>query len=153
VLHLIRNLAFTKYLPVQAHLSADQAGFSGLQTRLVRVLEETHVIQLLPSFLEFFLAVRVKGKANRGQGGEGEEWWGFGLIAELTETSWIVWVLKRMREAVEEKPKAWTELQADIECLTQLLLLIDMSSSGIGDPVLREAGVVLDTVPSVNQKW
>jgi hypothetical protein len=29
--------------------------------------------------------------------------WGFGLIAEVTERGWIVWVLKRMREAVEEK--------------------------------------------------
>lgn len=33
----------------------------------------------------------------------GEERWRFGLIAEVTERSWIVWVLKRMREAVEEK--------------------------------------------------
>lgn len=47
VLHLIRNLAFIKDLPVNANLSADQAGFSNLQTRLVRVLEETHVMQLL----------------------------------------------------------------------------------------------------------
>lgn len=29
--------------------------------------------------------------------------WTFGLIAEVTERGWIVWVLKRMREAVEEK--------------------------------------------------
>ena len=29
--------------------------------------------------------------------------WGFGLIAEVIERGWIVWVLKRMREAVEEK--------------------------------------------------
>lgn len=72
---------------------------------------------------------------------------GFGLIAEVIERGWIVWVLKRMREAVEEKvgysfpfslytfidgmhqPKQWTELQAGIECLTQLLLLIDAMST------------------------
>lgn len=43
-----------------------------------------------------------------------------------------------------EQPKLWTELQAGIECLTQLLLLIDtMSSSDIADPELSEAADVL----------
>lgn len=91
-------------------------------------------------FLEFFLLMRVKEQASR----TGEETWSFGLIGEVTERSWIIWVLKRMREAVEEKPKQWTELQAGIECLTQLLLLIDqLSSSEIDDPVLVEAADVL----------
>ncbi|KAG5641373.1 hypothetical protein DXG03_005379 [Asterophora parasitica] len=92
-------------------------------------------------FLEFFLTMRTKEKEK---GAEGR--WGFGLIAEVTERAWIVWALKRMREAVEEKasPKLWTELQTGIECLTQLLLLIDhMSSSDIVDPVLQEAADVL----------
>ncbi|KAF5373433.1 hypothetical protein D9615_009496 [Tricholomella constricta] len=90
-------------------------------------------------FLEFFLSMRAKHKAKEGEGR-----WGFGLIAEVTERAWIVWVLKRMREAVEEKPKLWTELQTGIECLTQLLLLIDnMSSADIADPALREAADVL----------
>lgn len=73
-------------------------------------------------------------------------------MAEVIERGWIVWVLKRMRGAVEDKvgfsflpfilpvlsvmfcptssqPKQWTELQAGIECLTQLLLLIDAMST------------------------
>ncbi|KAF8064919.1 timeless protein-domain-containing protein [Lyophyllum atratum] len=91
-------------------------------------------------FLEFFLSMRAKEKANN----TGRERWSFGVIAEVTERTWIVWVLKRMREAVEEKPKQWTELQTGIECLTQLLLLIDcMSSADIADPVLREAADLL----------
>ncbi|KAG2355989.1 timeless protein-domain-containing protein [Suillus spraguei] len=50
----------------------------------------------------------------------------------------------RMRQAMDEKPKMWNELQAGIECLTQLLLLIDiMSSSVISDSQLNEAAVVL----------
>jgi hypothetical protein len=50
-------------------------------------------------FLEFFLAMQSKEhKANVGQDN-----WNFGLVAEVTERSWIIWVLKRMREAVEEK--------------------------------------------------
>lgn len=49
-------------------------------------------------FLEFFLAMRARAKLT-GQ----EARWNFGLIAEVTERTWIIWVLKRMREAVEEK--------------------------------------------------
>ena len=50
-------------------------------------------------FLEFFLAMQCKEQEEK----IGEEKWSFGLIAEVTERSWIIWVLKRMREAVEEK--------------------------------------------------
>ncbi|KAG6865098.1 hypothetical protein C0991_005153 [Blastosporella zonata] len=90
-------------------------------------------------FLEFFLTMRAKAKTQASEGR-----WSFGLIAEVTERTWIIWVLKRMREAVEEKPKQWTELQTGIECLTQLLLLIDvMSSADIADPTLKEAADVL----------
>lgn len=46
-------------------------------------------------FLDFFLCVRAKEGPDSP--------WKFGLIAEVTERAWIVWVLKRMREAVEEK--------------------------------------------------
>ncbi|KAF8177653.1 timeless protein-domain-containing protein [Pholiota molesta] len=91
-------------------------------------------------FLEYFLAMRSKEQSEK----TGQDRWNFGLIAEVTERSWIIWVLKRMREAVEEKPKLWNELQAGIECLTQLLLLIDkMSSAEIVDPTLKEAAEVL----------
>ena len=45
-------------------------------------------------FLEFFLCLRTTDKSRT---------WNFGLIAEVTERSWIVWVLRRMREAVNEK--------------------------------------------------
>ncbi|KAJ3507590.1 hypothetical protein NLJ89_g6215 [Agrocybe chaxingu] len=92
-------------------------------------------------FLEFFLSIRSREQHAKESG---EAKWDFGPIAEVMERSWIIWVLKRMREAVEEKPKLWTELQAGIECLTQLLLLIDkMSSSDIRDDNLREAADVL----------
>ncbi|KAG6820075.1 hypothetical protein H0H93_005603 [Arthromyces matolae] len=85
-------------------------------------------------FLEFFLSKRAQDATR----------WKFGLIAEVTERTWIIWVLKRMREAVEEKPKQWTELQTGIECLTQLLLLIDaMSSAEITDPDLKDAADLL----------
>ncbi|KAE9405100.1 timeless-domain-containing protein [Gymnopus androsaceus JB14] len=93
-------------------------------------------------FLDFFLSRRSQAKAVKSV--EDLEKYGFGLVAEVLERPWIIWVLKRMREAVEEKPKAWTELQAGVECLTQLLLLIDdMSLSDISDSTLSEAAEVL----------
>lgn len=51
-------------------------------------------------FLEFFLSMRVKENEKLKNT---QERWKFGLIAEVTERGWIIWVLKRMREAVEEK--------------------------------------------------
>ncbi|RXW22765.1 hypothetical protein EST38_g3081 [Candolleomyces aberdarensis] len=98
-------------------------------------------------FLEFFLTMRSKESSSSTASGAAkakETKWDFGLIAEITERVWIVWVLKRMREAMEEKPKLWTELQAGIECLTQLLLLIDrMASSEIEDAALSDAADIL----------
>ena len=48
-------------------------------------------------FLEFLLSSRIKAAPAE------KEKWGFGLVAEVVERGWIVWVLKRMREAVEDK--------------------------------------------------
>lgn len=50
-------------------------------------------------FLEFFLNMRAMEKQTNEDGVK----WTFGLVAEVTEKSWIIWVLRRMREAVEEK--------------------------------------------------
>ncbi|TFK80719.1 timeless-domain-containing protein [Polyporus arcularius HHB13444] len=72
-------------------------------------------------FLEFFLCERERQSEDAK--------WKFGLIAEVTDRAWIVWVLRRMREAQDEKPKAWTELQAGIECLTQFILTVDVMAS------------------------
>jgi len=52
---------------------------------------------------------------------EGEQTWKFGMMSELIEQTWVPWVLKRVREAGDEKPKQWTELQCGIDCLTQLV--------------------------------
>ncbi|EMD36798.1 hypothetical protein CERSUDRAFT_105876 [Gelatoporia subvermispora B] len=90
--------------------------------------DKLRLLYVVKWFLEFFLCVR--GKEGRATS------WGFGLVAEATDRSWIVWVLKRMREAVEEKPKPWNEIQAGIECLTQLVLIIDgMAASDVLDVV------------------
>ncbi|KAJ7672486.1 timeless protein-domain-containing protein [Mycena polygramma] len=60
----------------------------------------------------------------------------FGYVAAAAESGFVSWVLKRMREATEEKPKGWTAIYAGMGCLTQILLLLDAissSSSGADD--------------------
>ncbi|KAJ4477289.1 timeless protein-domain-containing protein [Lentinula aciculospora] len=102
-------------------------------------------------FLDFFFSRRtpaLKSKAAQSSVANEDldiQKFSFSLVAEVLERPWIIWVLKRMREAVDEKPKAWTELQAGIECITQLLLLIDsMFSVDISsDPTLSEAAETL----------
>jgi replication fork protection complex subunit Tof1/Swi1 len=47
VLHLVRNLAFIKDLPANVHLSADQAEFASLQSKLIRTLSDSHFLDLL----------------------------------------------------------------------------------------------------------
>ena len=56
-------------------------------------------------FLEYFLTLRAQdqpSQSNKNNSKESENW-PFGMIAEVIERDWIVWVLKRMREAVDEK--------------------------------------------------
>ncbi|KAI0752629.1 timeless-domain-containing protein [Daedaleopsis nitida] len=71
-------------------------------------------------FLEFFLCER----ANQADGAK----WKFGLIAEVLDRNWGQWVLRRMREAQEEKvrshvysnvPIAFTTLIADTMAATR----------------------------------
>ncbi|KAI6124102.1 timeless protein-domain-containing protein [Pisolithus croceorrhizus] len=106
-----------------------------------KITEKDHLRLLYTTkwLLEFFLVSRSRENAV-----DGPRKWSLGLVAEVTDRSWIVWVLRRMRGAMDDKPKMWTELQAGIECLTQLLLLIDtMSSSVISDSNLDEAARLL----------
>lgn len=99
-----------------------------------KITEKDHLRLLYVSkwFLEFFLASRSKADVGTGENGSK---WSFGLVAQVTEREWIGWAFKRMREAVDEKPKLWTELQAGIDCLTQLLLLLDAMASSTSKPV------------------
>ena len=59
-------------------------------------------------FLEFFLCERER-QADDAK-------WKFGLIAEVTDRAWIVWVLRRMREAQEEKVSPSFHLRAHGLC-------------------------------------
>lgn len=67
--------------------------------------------------MEFFLALRAKGMQPGTTTTDSKGWlthastkvkekegtWDFEFIGEVLERGWIVWMLKRMRESVEQK--------------------------------------------------
>ncbi|KZO99089.1 timeless-domain-containing protein [Calocera viscosa TUFC12733] len=95
-------------------------------------------------FVEFFLAARARADQQKAEGDKPEEekTWTVSKVAECCEQEWIVWVVKRMRFAGDEKPKAWVELQACMEALTQLLLLVECMSNSPSED-LRDAALAL----------
>ncbi|EUC61522.1 timeless protein carboxy-terminal region protein [Rhizoctonia solani AG-3 Rhs1AP] len=96
-------------------------------------------------FLEFFLLVREnqeKEQKQRGLFTGALEIWPFGYVSEVVEQGWAPWVLRRMRAAVEEKPKLWVELHAGMDCLTQLLNLIVLMAQD-PDEATQEAAETL----------
>jgi len=96
----------------------------------VRETDHLRLLFVTRWWTEFFLGQRASSTATSTSGQK----WTFSLISQILERDWILWVLKRIREASEEKPKAWTEIQAGVECLGVLIGVIDsmfsVSSSG-----------------------
>jgi replication fork protection complex subunit Tof1/Swi1 len=92
-----------------------------------KIAEKDHLRLLYVTkwFLEFFLCL-CSHEAPKG--GEGK--WTFGLIAEVTERGWIIWVLKRMREAVEEKVHPRPNPLSAILIHESLAQALDRSPSG-----------------------
>ncbi|KAF8607094.1 timeless-domain-containing protein [Ceratobasidium sp. AG-I] len=107
-------------------------------------------------FLEFFLLVREEQELERkkqslfSDGIDEEhvliygsvEVWPFGYVSEVVEHAWAPWVLRRMRAAVEEKPKQWVELHAGMDCLVQMLNLITLMAQD-PDEGIQEAAETL----------
>lgn len=61
-----------------------------------KIMEKDNLRLLFVStwFLEFFLALREH---------EGEGAWSHSLVKEVVEEEWVKWVLRRMRDAADEK--------------------------------------------------
>ncbi|KAG8738044.1 Topoisomerase 1-associated factor 1 [Ceratobasidium sp. 414] len=99
-------------------------------------------------FLEFFLLVREGQEKERKQralfASNPQEVWPFGYVSEVVEHAWAPWVLRRMRAAVEEKPKQWVELHAGMDCLVQMLNLITLMAQD-PDEAVQEAAETLQS--------
>ncbi|KAJ7349333.1 timeless protein-domain-containing protein [Mycena albidolilacea] len=88
--------------------------------------------------ITFFL---LDSKDGQGQKRE------FGRVGAAAESGFVSWVLRRMREATDEKPKGWATIYTGMGCLTQILLLLDAisSSSSEADEADAEAAQTLTT--------
>jgi replication fork protection complex subunit Tof1/Swi1 len=90
--------------PLSSHNGHDAAFLASLlkdiKSERPKITEKDNLRLLFVTkwFLEYFLAVRTQEKSSGAS-----EPWAFGLVGEVIERSWIVWVLKRMNGAVEEK--------------------------------------------------
>ncbi|KAJ7201098.1 timeless protein-domain-containing protein [Mycena pura] len=86
----------------------------------------------------FFLLDRKDEKGKKHQ---------FGWVAAVAESGFVAWVLRRMRDAAEEKPKGWAMLYAGMGCLTQILLILDaiLASSSADDDADAEVAQTLTT--------
>ncbi|EIW66064.1 hypothetical protein TREMEDRAFT_65909 [Tremella mesenterica DSM 1558] len=105
----------------------------------IRPADNTRTLSLSRFFVEYLLLVRQKeidkkatqqtknGVNGDERNGEGNEW-SLGLVGEMAELDSVRWVVGRMKITMDEKPPALTELQACLDCFTQILLLIDAMS-------------------------
>ena len=73
-----------------------------------KITEKDHVRLLFVTrwFLEFFISVRSQQVEAAQKNKATAAPWGFDLVGEVVERSWIVWILKRMRGAVEDKVRS-----------------------------------------------
>lgn len=95
-----------KSLPVAAFLGSL---LKDIKSERPKITEKDHVRLLFITrwFIEFFLSLRTAEKAGSAgtdkNKSEEVEKWEFETIGEVLETVWIVWILRRMREAVDQK--------------------------------------------------
>ncbi|KAJ6625085.1 timeless protein-domain-containing protein [Mycena sp. CBHHK59/15] len=68
----------------------------------------------------FFL---LDGKEGEGKGKDKKL--EFGQVGAAADSMFVSWVLRRLREAAEEKPKGWATMHAGMSCLTQILGLLE----------------------------
>ncbi|WWC73002.1 uncharacterized protein I206_106966 [Kwoniella pini CBS 10737] len=93
----------------------------------IRPTDNVRTFYLTRFFVEYLLVLRHKQEEK----GQKEYDLSLGLVAEMAEMDSIRWLFSRMKSSMDDKPPAWTELQASLDCFTQILLLLDaMATSG-----------------------
>ncbi|KAK4685899.1 replication fork protection complex subunit TIMELESS/Tof1/Swi1, partial [Tremellales sp. Uapishka_1] len=89
----------------------------------IRPTDSIRTMVLARFFIEYLLILRSKEENPDTSALQ------LGLVAEMAELESVRWVVTRMKIAMEDKPPAWTELQACIDCFSHVLLLIDAMST------------------------
>ncbi|WOO84917.1 Topoisomerase 1-associated factor 1 [Vanrija pseudolonga] len=65
-----------------------------------------------------------------------------GRIAVMAELDTVRWVASRMKSTMDDHPPAWTELEASINCFTQILLLIEAMSHSSDEEDSEAAAII-----------
>ncbi|WWC91099.1 uncharacterized protein L201_006040 [Kwoniella dendrophila CBS 6074] len=93
----------------------------------IRPTDNVRTFYLTRFFIEYLLVLKHKEE----QKSEQDHRLSLSLVAEMAEMDSIRWLFSRMKSSMDDKPPAWTELQASLDCFTQILLLLDaMATSG-----------------------
>ncbi|KAI9636791.1 topoisomerase 1-associated factor 1 [Dioszegia hungarica] len=113
----------------------------------IRDTDNTRTFYLSRFFMEYLMLVRDKQAKERETGkgkgrAEDEDEMLLGYAIVMAEMDSVKWVFSRLRTTMEETPPAWTELQACLNCFTQILLLIDAMSTS-SDASDAEAAEIL----------
>lgn len=119
------NRSCTEYLAIIFKRTALLASLlKDIKAERAKVTEKDNLRLLFVTkwFLEFFLYERERQP-------EGSRW-KFGLVAEVIDRGWIVWVLRRMREAQEAKVCASLHLPNDRTTDVYSAQAMDRASSG-----------------------
>ena len=100
----------------------------------IRPADNTRTFALSHFFIDFLLLLRQKETDRHAQvhsSGKDKESDAhhqsiphelpLGLVGEMAEMDSVRWVVMRMKWTMDDKPPAYTELQACLECFTQIV--------------------------------
>ena len=99
----------------------------------VRDTDNTRAFFLSRFFIEYLLLVREQAAAKStptmqgldanppAEGVESNGMLSLGYVAEMAEVETVRWLVGRMRITMDEKPPQWRELQACLDCFTQIV--------------------------------
>ncbi|OCF42971.1 topoisomerase 1-associated factor 1 [Kwoniella heveanensis CBS 569] len=104
----------------------------------IRPTDNLRTFFLSRFFIEYLLVLHEKEAA---QGAKKHEL-ALGLVAEMVEMDNIRWLFYRLKSAMDDKPPAWTELQASLDCFTQILLLLDEMAASKNEEDVDVAEIV-----------
>ncbi|ORY33101.1 timeless protein-domain-containing protein [Naematelia encephala] len=115
----------------------------------IRPTDNIRTFYLARFFIEYLLILRQKEEAAKIakqeqviNGDDARADLPLGLVAEMAELDSVRWVFMRMKYSMDDKPPSWTELQASLDCFTQILLLIDAMSTSEDDEDLEIAEIL-----------
>jgi len=106
----------------------------------IRPTDNLRCFYLARFYIEYLLLLRAKTEAKNDGNVPDESDLALGLVGEIAEMESVRWVVMRMKYTMDDKvsrktasrsllnlqPPAWKELQASIDCFTQIVSVLQM---------------------------